>query len=300
MVIQLQRPPQGGLSRRAVLAALAGAAVAGRGRSAVAAGRLRIAAVDWAMAETAMALGHAPVAMAELAAFRRIAADQPPDGTVDLGLRGSPNLEALALVAPDLILSSSYYSFAEPQLERIAPVFTRALYVPGEPPFPKVMVLLADLAARLNDAVAGVRTTAAAQDELAALAVKAAPHAGPGCVLMEIGDSRHIRVFGDDSLFGGALQAIGLRNAWSEGTRFAFAAPVPMERLAGFPDARFFILGGVPVQAQRALRSGALWNSLAPVRAGRVHRLADINSFGGAPSALRFAREIVATLEAQA
>ncbi|MDF3856619.1 hypothetical protein ACDP63_23910 [Paracoccus sp. P2] len=179
---------------------------------------------------------------------------------------------------------------------RIAPVFTRALYVAGKPAFPKVMALLGELAARLGDPAAGTRTQAAAA-EFAMLAGRAAPHAGRACLLFELGDARHIRVFGTDSLFGGALEAMGMRNAWTGRTRFAFAAPIPLERLAAFPEARLVGLGPIPVQVECALRSVALWNSLPPVRAGRVHRLPEPRPFAGMPSALRFGHELVAALE---
>ena len=72
--------------------------------------------------ETALLLGAAPVAIAELIAFRRTAPVPVAPGTIYLGLRGGPSLETLALAAPDLILSSQYYGFIEPQLARIAPV----------------------------------------------------------------------------------------------------------------------------------------------------------------------------------
>lgn len=286
------------LTRRALLAAAAGAAAAGGARPLLAAGPPRLAAIDWAMAETAMALGLPPLALAELIAFRRVAPAAPPPGTVDLGLRGAPNLEALSLTAPGLILSSGFYAFAEPQLARIAPVFSRDLYVALEPPLPKVTALLPDLAAALGIPDAAAPVIAAATAGFAALAARIRDLRP--CLLLEIGDARHVRIFGTDSLFGGALEAIGLTNAWTEGTRFAFYAPVPIERLAAFDDVRIVIVGEIPPQAQRALDRGALWNSLAPVRRGEVYRLPMKNAFGGLPSALRFARDLVAALETAA
>ena len=290
--------PATGIGRRAFLATAC--AVASGALPVFAAGSQRVAAVDWAMAETALALGHPPVALAELIAFRRAPVAPPPAATIDLGLRGAPNLEALTQVAPDLILSSSYYSFVEPRLARIAPVFSRALYVADDPAFPKVMALIGELAEQLDDAPAGARVQEDARAEFAALATRAAPFAAHDCVLFELGDPRHIRVFGTDSLFSGALEAIGLRNAWAGRSRFAFAAPVPLEQLAAYPDARLVITGNIPPQAARGLRTAALWNSLPPVRAGRVHRLPELRPFAGIPSALRFAHELVTALEATA
>jgi ABC-type Fe3+-hydroxamate transport system substrate-binding protein len=275
------------VTRRALLAAAAGAVIAGRAPRGLADGMPRLAAIDWAMAETAMALSHPPLAMAELIGFRRVAPALLPDGTIDLGLRGAPNLEMLSLSDPGLILSSSYYTWVEPQLARIAPVFSRALYVPGEPPLPKLMALLPDLARQIGAPDAEAPVLQAAKDSFAALAAHQTTR--ESCLLIEIGDPRHVRVFGSDSLFGGVLEALGLTNAWADTTRFAFNAPVPMERLADFPDARFVIIGTVPPQAARSLQTGALWAQLAPVRRGHAHHLPEMNAFGGLPSALRFA-----------
>lgn len=290
-----------GFSRRGVLCAAAAlAGIAGWAGIAGAVGpgaAPRVAAIDWAMAETAMAIGVTPVALAERIAFRRSTPLPLPDSTVDLGLRGAPNLEALSLVAPEMILSSSYYAFADAALSRIAPVFSRALYVPGEPPFPKLMALLPELAQRMGIAAAGHAARDHALQEFAALSARVAPHAARPCLIVEIGDSRHVRIFGTDSLFGGTLSAMGLRNGWDRETRFAFAAPLPIARLVDFPDARMVIMGDVPRAAERALARGALWNSLGPVRAGRVHRLGEINGFGGIASARVFARALTAALE---
>ncbi|WP_444431198.1 hypothetical protein ACTTAM_19750 (plasmid) [Rhodobacter capsulatus] len=102
------------------------------------------------MAETAAALGHPPQALAELAAFRRTAPMPLSADTIDLGLRGGPSLETLALAAPDLILSSSYYSFAEARLAGIAPVFSRPLFVPGGAAAARLIAATQDLATRLG------------------------------------------------------------------------------------------------------------------------------------------------------
>ena len=286
------------VSRRAFLGAAVAAAAFGRAHQGRAAAPLRLAAIDWAMAETAMALGCPPVAMAELIGFRTETPVPVPDGMTDLGLRGAPNMEALSLAAPDLILSSGYYSFAEPQLTRIAPVFSRELYVAGSPPLPKVTSLVTELAQAINQPDRGAATLAAAQAEWAALRHRAERYRDGPLVVMNIGDARHVRVFGDDSLFDGVLNAVGLTNAWQGGTRFSFHAPVPIERLAEFAEARFVLVGAVPPQAARGLKHGALWNSLGPVRAGRVSRLPEMNAFGGLPSALHFARHLLSVLEA--
>ncbi|MBP8931121.1 MAG: ABC transporter substrate-binding protein [Paracoccus sp.] len=250
----------------------------------------RLAAIDWAMLETAIAIGHMPVAACELIRFRAdaIQPELPPDVT-DLGLRGAPNFELLQLTRPDLILTSPYYTRYQDRLEALAPVLSSPFYTPGEPPLPKTLAALDILAAAVDDPQAGRRAQEATAADLARRKTELAPYADMPVCLVNIGDARHLRAFGFDSLFGSTLPLLGLQNAWSGGTRFSFMAPVPIEELAGLPDARLVIIGAVPPEARRSLSRSILWRALPPVAKGRLYQLPEVNAFGGTPSALRFA-----------
>lgn len=259
----------------------------------------RLAAIDWAMLETATALGHMPVAAAELIRFRAdVGVPAIPDTVTDLGLRGAPNFELLQLVRPTLILSSPYYTRYQARMEAIAPVLSLPFYQPGAAPLPKAMDALDALARQIGDPAAGGRARARADAHLDRLAARVAGHADRPLALVDIGDARHLRAFGFDSLFGSTLTRIGLRNAWSEATAFSFLAPVPLERLADMPDARLVIAGPIPPQAQGALSRSRLWQALPQVAQGRVHHLPRMNAFGGVPAALRFGDLLARALEA--
>ena len=259
----------------------------------------RLAAIDWAMLETATALGHMPVAAAELIRFRAdVGVPAIPDTVTDLGLRGAPNFELLQLVRPTLILSSPYYTRYQARMEAIAPVLSLPFYQPGAAPLPKAMDALDALARQIGDPAAGGRARARAEAHLDRLASRVARHADRPLALVDIGDARHLRAFGFDSLFGSTLTRIGLRNAWSEATAFSFLAPVPLERLADMPDARLVIAGPIPPQAQGALSRSRLWQALPQVAQGRVHHLPRMNAFGGVPAALRFGDLLARALEA--
>lgn len=259
----------------------------------------RLAAIDWAMLETATALGHMPVAAAELIRFRAdVGVPAIPDTVTDLGLRGAPNFELLQLVRPTLILSSPYYTRYQARMEAIAPVLSLPFYQPGAAPLPKAMDALDALARQIGDPAAGGRARARADAHLDRLAARVARHADRPLALVDIGDARHLRAFGFDSLFGSTLTRIGLRNAWSEATAFSFLAPVPLERLADMPDARLVIAGPIPPQAQGALSRSRLWQALPQVAQGRVHHLPRMNAFGGVPAALRFGDLLARALEA--
>lgn len=282
-------------SRRAILTA-AGAFLAAGLPLPAAPPAPRLAAIDWAMLETAIAIGHMPVAAAELVRFRQdVITPAIPADVTDLGLRGAPNFELLQLVRPDLILSSPYYTHYQDRLRQIAPVLSLPFFVPGEPPLPKALAALTALADAIGDPAAGARARTATEATLDGLAARLVPFRDRPVALVNIGDARHMRVFGYDSLFGSTLDRLGLRNAWAGDTAFSFLAPVPLERLADMPDARLINIGALPPAADRALSRSILWRALPPVAQGRTYLLPDTNAFGAVPAALRFA-----TLLAQA
>lgn len=288
------------LHRRALLAAGL-ATLALRGASARAedsrAGELRVATVDWALLETLLGMGIAPVAAAELVLFRQVAVEPPvPASVIDIGLRGAPNFEALRLAGPNLILSSNFYVEMEPKLRLIAPVETLSVYRTGRPPYGEaeaaalrigVLTGREDAARALIDAVA---------DQIGAFRRRLAPLAGRPLLVLNLGDARHFRVFGADSLFGEVISRLGFANAWDARTSYAASAPIGMEALARFPEAFLVILRPVPPDAARVLSTSVLWNALPNVRARRFAVLDSVDPFGGLPTAARFARLLAAAL----
>ncbi|SEQ93508.1 iron complex transport system substrate-binding protein [Faunimonas pinastri] len=251
------------------------------------------------MLETLLALGHPPVAAAELELYARIVVEPPiPAGVADLGLRGSLNFEQLLLSRPDLILSSPFAKWARPQLERIAPVLSLPIYVPGEPPYGKAEAATREVAARLGIAGAGERVVADAAAEIDRIRAALAGRERRPVFIVNVGDPRHVRSFGEDSMFGNVLSRLGFDNAWRRPTSYRATAPVGLEALAEVPEARIVVVGPVPPDARRVLPQSALWKALPAVAGGRATFLPPVDAFGALPAALRFARLFAASLEA--
>ena len=247
--------------------------------------------IDWGMLETLLAIGVDPSAGTELIQFRRLVVEPELPGTIiDLGLRGTPNYELLRLVAPDLVVISNFYEYQRTALERVAPVLSQPVYEAGTPPYP-----LAERAATALGAALGRTEEAAALIEgTAALAARCRdvlrPIAARPLFVISLGDSRHFRAFGADSMAGDVLGRLGLANAWTDPTSYSATAPVAIEALARKPDAAIVVVAPLPPEVARTLAENALWNALPAVRQGRVAVLDPINHFGGLPSARRFAR----------
>lgn len=283
------------LTRRGALAlpALLGLAAAGRAQA-----PLRVATVDWAVLETLLALGRPPVAATELVRFREVAVEPPvPEGVADLGLRGTVNFEVLRLARPDLIYISHFYESSAPRLRLIAPVESFTIYARGVEPFPAAEAMTRAIGARLGIAEMAERYIAETQAELDACRQRLRALDALPVIPINLGDARHFRVFGADSMFGAVLARIGIANAWTAPTNYSAMAPVGLEELARVPDAWIVMIPPVPADAERLLGRSAFWNALPNVRAGRVVTLGSIDPYGGLPAARRFARLLTTALE---
>jgi len=287
------------LSRRRALGLAAGGLAAGlalRPRPGLAAAA-RVAVIDWAMLETVLAIGVAPVAATELLQFRKVAVEPAvPDSVIDLGLRGTPNYEALNLAEPDLILSSNYYEGQKASLQRVAETLSLAIYNPGVPPYPAAAEAARALGRRLGHEAQAEALVARTGAEIDRLRESLRGVAHRPVLAINIGDARHVRAFGTDSMFGDVLGRLGIANAWASVSSYSAAAPLGIEALARLPDAALIVVPPVPPEALRTLGESALWQALPMVREKRVTIIEPVNHFGALPAALRFARLAAAAL----
>ncbi|MFE0017617.1 ABC transporter substrate-binding protein [Mesorhizobium sp. NPDC059054] len=267
----------------------------------VSAGPQRLAIIDWGVLETALAIGAVPLAATELRQFARIAVEPAvPASVVDLGLRGSPNYELLRSVAPDLILISGFYEYQRPSLERIGPVLTLPIYEAGKSPYPLALSSMLALGERVGLSGEAEHYVADTTAELQQLRTALRSFASRPAFLISLGDARHFRAFGADSMPGDVLTRLGIANAWRDDTSYSAAAPVGIEALARVPEASITVIGPLPAEVSRGLPDNALWNALPAVREGRVAVLEPVNHFGGLPSARRFARLLAEAVAAKA
>ncbi|WP_432444383.1 ABC transporter substrate-binding protein [Rhizobium lusitanum] len=274
------------LSRRQLLAMAAVGAI-GLKPARAAAGP-RVATLDWAVLETLLAIGANVVAGTELLQFRDVAVTPAiPAGVADLGLRGTPNFEVLYAAMPELIFNSNFYAWADDRLRLIAPVESHAVYRPGASPYrlSEQMTLAIGERLGLPTGRALVDTT---REKLEAHRIIFGKGDHRPILPINLGDSRHFRVFGSDSMFGEVLARTGLINAWPDLTSYSATAPVGIERLAAMPEAWIVLIPPHPAEALEELRQSAFWKALPPVQEGRVLLLGSINPYGALPAAERF------------
>ncbi|MFC7051158.1 iron-siderophore ABC transporter substrate-binding protein [Hansschlegelia quercus] len=266
-------------------------------RPAVAAAPSRIAAIDWAMLETTLALGVTPVAASELLLFRKAAIEPVvPDAVADLGLRGSIAYEQLHAARPDIVLISPWYENRAHILSRIAPVASFSIYEPGRPPYDAAVAATRALGMRLGRTIEAERAIEEASLEIEACRRSLSALGGRSVLIMNLGDARHFRAFGADSMFGDVLGRLGLACAWIEPTAFGAYPTVGVETLAGMTDAIVVNVGPTPPSALAEMRASPLWRAMPSIAEGRFVEMEPVNPYGALRAARRFARLLTGAL----
>lgn len=251
-----------------------------------------IVTLDWTIAETLIALDNPPVGLAEIPQYQRwVGVEQLPKSVFDIGLRTQPNRELIAQQDPDHILLSPLYMRLSEQLNAIAPVTALDTYQLGEPLWQRLERTTHTLAA-LNDndeaAVALINTLETYLDQQKKQ-LKEQLKEQPPLLVVQFIDARHLRVFGEHSLFQAVLERLGLTNVWRHPTNQWGFSTVALEELLSYPDAALVVVEPLPSGMRDSLSGNALWQHLPAVQEDRVIRLPAVWSFGGFPSAARFA-----------
>jgi len=255
----------------------------------------RIATVDWTIAETLLALGVTPVGVAQTDAYREwVGAPPLPDEVVDIGLRAQPNRELLAQLDPDRILLSPMFSTLAPSLERIAPTSTVALYTPGSKLWTQLKHATREIAAFANREARAEELLTSLETHIAELKqnLDARDVAQKPLLVVQFINSRHVRVFGEHSLYNAVMKRLGLDNAWRGTTNYWGFSTVGLKALAQYENARLVIVKPMPVGVEQDLETSVLWQHVPAVRSNDVLTLPPVWSFGGAPSAMRFAEHL--------
>lgn len=287
------------LSRRAVLGGLAASCLAPADVFA-APSSPRIVSLDYALSQTLIVLGHPPIATADASSWNKWVVEPPlPAETIDIGTGMDPNMELVAALKPDLILTTDYVGLTEGRLERIAPVRRLTIYGEGGSPLPKAIAAtraIGELLGRQADAERYIAETGALFDVCRR---RLASTEKRRVLLAAFMDPRHVRVYGHPGLYQDVLDRIGLENAWAEPVTYWGFTTVGLERLATLGEATV-VVDYLPPDVAATLATSPLWTRLPFAREGHLVEMPPVLMFGALPAARRFAELITDIMEAQA
>jgi ABC-type Fe3+-hydroxamate transport system substrate-binding protein len=267
-----------------------------------------VVALEWNIAESLVSLGVMPSGVADVTNYASYVKTAPLDDTVtDVGGRGEPSIDAIAGLAPDLVIADNNMSdSAIAQIEEIAPVFvvrpadtadnigqmelnlTNIAEMTGTED--EATTLLEDLDTRIADAAAELEAAGLAGESFAL----SDSYAYNGEIT--------IRPYVAGSLLSDITEEIGLVNAWDvDGDADYGLGSVDVEALTALPDdVNYLTLGSDAGDIYtNELATNAIWTSLPFVVSGNVYPLeSGIWTFGGPASMTTYIDAVVDALTA--
>lgn len=253
----------------------------------------RVVALEWTYAEDLLALGVQPVGVADIENYH-VWVTIPlelDENVTDVGTRQEPNLEVIAGIEPDLILTASFRATENyDELSAIAPTLAFNPYpADGASHYQEMLNTFTTIAEAVNrqDAAQDVLSTMEEHFASAQSALEEAGRANETFILSQgwiANDAATFRLFTDNSMAVQILEQIGLENAWDNAPQLYGFTEISFEGFAGIDDTNFFYVA--QGDASQAFADSPLWNGLPFVQAGHDYWLGgDVWLFGGPLSA---------------
>lgn len=253
----------------------------------------RAVAIDWGLAETVIALGAPLVGLAESAGYRQwVSVPALPPEVAEIGLRSTPNLEAIAALGPDVILSTPQFAAIEPVLAQVAPVLNLATYTETMAPVGNAIEITGRLGALFGRPEPAERLVARTQARIAAARSRDPMRERRETLVVNFHDDRHLWVFTQGSLYHDVMARAGLVNAWKGPGNAWGIANATVDQLVGLEHAAVLVVEPMPPSIRMALRTrdpGTLVGQMALFEPGAYRILPPNWGFGALPSAGRFA-----------
>jgi iron complex transport system substrate-binding protein len=263
-----------------------------------------VVALEWVVVEHLQTVGIVPVGVADVEGYQSWSGTGAPlEGEpTDLGTRQEPSIDAIAGLAPDLIvtaLGNTPETIAD--LEAIAPVVVlqAADASKGLDIVRDDLRLVGEATGRSEDAEAAIEEFDARLEEIATQVEDEGLAGTPIAHLdgYENAGQIEIRTYADGALLAAAFQEVGFENAWTgEGDEQYGLGITDVEGLTALPEDAHIVylsVGDDDVFANE-LSSNAVFQGLPAVQNGNVHRLPDgIWLFGGVDSVTAYLDALV-------
>ncbi|SFP82233.1 iron-siderophore ABC transporter substrate-binding protein [Tranquillimonas alkanivorans] len=251
----------------------------------------RLVVLDWALAEQVLDLDVAPVGVAETDNYRTwVVHPALPEDVVDVGLRTEPNLERIAQLSPDAILTADVEPEEFARLEEIAPVVVFDAWDADHDNVAAALRIYRELGALLDREALAQDRLAAQEAELDAIAAELAHRFGPDpkATAIRLNDKASAWVYGENSVPLHVLRRLDFEpeievpsSTWGVATR----------RLEDLAQAETGVVLAIrPHMGGAEAMQTPLWDFLPFVANGRFAEVAPVWSYGGALSLGRHAR----------
>ncbi|GEM_PF-252011 len=271
-----------------------------RGTIAFASVPRRVVVLDWDLLEQVLELGITPVGAPELAGYREWVV-QPPlpamkdnaggtsdkdnaDTVTDVGTRAEPNLERIAGLHPDVILTASPQKDLLDALARIAPVVHLPNFAATDRSGEVAIAHFTTLAALFGRQELARQKLEDMHRRFAELKAQLAAALGPSARVLPLRFANTTSVFAycENSTARYVLDQLGLTDALPQQPRAWGITRMPFKDLHALADA--WVLYVLPFPEEAKMRASVLWQSMPFVRQGRIRSVRPVWNYGGAMS----------------
>ena len=259
----------------------------------------KIVALDWALSETVLSLGVDLEGIADAEGYKQwVVQPQLNEQAIDVGSRREPNLELLTKLQPDVILISKHMAAAYEPLNKIAPVLVYSIYSEKKQPLESAKSVTRSLGQLFEREAQAKQVIAQTEQRLSANGeqIRAAGNSVQPLLFTRFINDKTLRIHSEGSLAQDTIQAMALKNDWSEQTNLWGFSTAGIEKLAEHQKANVMIFGPLTDNERKKLTSSPLWQAMAFTRNDSVFELPAIWTFGGLIAAQRFSDHITEQL----
>lgn len=272
----------------------------------------KIVILEWNYAENLLAVGLQPVGMADIAGYKKWVNAKPElaASVVDVGTRQEPNLEIIASLKPDLIVTTALR--AKTSYDKLKAIAPTIVFDPYSEQASKdqyadmvnALKTMADLVGKSAEADKILKDLDKLYEDAKAK-LKAAGKEGAQIVLTQAFSNQNaavLRLFTDNSSAMQIYGKLGLKNAYKpekfESQGFATGS---VESLPAVQNAHFlYAVQNDDNVFEKQLKDNAVWKGLAFVKENRTYSLGgDMWLFGGPLSIKNIVDKTVSLLTAK-
>ncbi|MEZ8778990.1 iron-siderophore ABC transporter substrate-binding protein [Vibrio splendidus] len=259
---------------------------------------VRVAALNWDIAEQVIELGITPVAVPDIAGYTDwVVQPAIPEGVAEIGTRTEPNFSALKKLNPDVILIASPQKDLQERLSEIAPVLYYQTYSEQHSNAAAAIENFKKIGQLLGKEEQANQKLAAMGERIAVLKAeldKAYPGDKPKVTSFRFASTTSVFIYGDNSIPQYALEQLGFDNAMDLP---ASQWGISQKRMTELKNVKKGIaLYFEPFPYQDKLDRSPVWKSMPFVRNGQFSPVAASWSYGGAMSILYNAEAMAKSL----
>ncbi|MDR9829000.1 iron-siderophore ABC transporter substrate-binding protein [Vibrio sp. FNV 38] len=259
---------------------------------------IRVAALNWDIAEQVIELGVTPVGMPDIKGYTDwVVHPAVPAETKDIGTRVEPNYSALRDLKPDVIIIASPQKDLEARLSQIAPVLYYQTYSESHSNPQAAIENFKRMAQALGKEELAATKLAQMDAEIERLKFQlsdAFAQGKPAVASFRFASTTSVYLYGENSIPQFALERLGFESALPRASTQWGISQLRITDLSAIGNniALYF----EPLEQKAQLERSVIWKNMPFVKSGNVNAVDAVWSYGGAMSILYNARAISAAL----